>query len=59
MLARRIACIAGAASMLAVMPATAAHADHECQPNKIGTVIYFQDPNGWITIHIPLCFGPD
>lgn len=59
MIARRIAGPVAAAAMLALVPATAAQADHECQPNKIGTVIYYQSPNGWVTIHIPVCIGPD
>ena len=56
---KKLLMTAGVAAMLAVIPASAARADHECQPNKIGTVVYYQSPNGWITIHIPLCFGPD
>ncbi|HEX2058496.1 MAG TPA: hypothetical protein VHI71_09010 [Actinomycetota bacterium] len=46
---RKLTTAIAAAALLAVVPATAARAQ-EC------TVVYFQDPTGWVTIYIPLCF---
>lgn len=48
-----------AAVTFAPTPAMAQGGVHGCPPGQSGVVIYYRDPRGWITINIPLCFGPD
>lgn len=54
---RRIAALAAVGLMAAPTTATA-QTTHGCPPGTFGVVVYYQDPRGWITINLPLCFGP-
>lgn len=60
---RRLAAAAATAATLAVVlaptPALAQAGIGGCPPGESGVTIYYRDPRGWITIDIPLCFGPD
>lgn len=48
-----------ATAVLLALPVTAAAQTVQgCPPGTFGVVVYYQDPRGWITIHVPLCFGP-
>lgn len=56
MIARRIASLA-AAALIAVVPATAAHAQRpRCPDGQTGYVIWISTPHG--NVMIPICFGP-
>lgn len=60
---RRLSSLAVVAAAFAVTLApTAATAQAglgTCPPGQSGVTIYYRDPRGWITIDIPLCFGPE
>ena len=64
MIRRLTAAAAAAAAALAVTLApTPAVAQpqvgaHGCPPGQVGVVVHYQDPRGWITLHIPICFDP-
>ncbi len=62
MIRRVTAGVAAAAAALVVTlaptPAMAQAGVQGCPPGESGVVIYYRDPRGWITIHIPLCFRP-
>lgn len=63
MIRRVTAAVAATAAALAVTlaptPAVAQTVVRGCPPGESGVHIYYQDPRGWITIDIPLCFGPN
>lgn len=54
--------IAVVAALALLVPVSSASASEErplqpCPPGTFGVTVYYQHPQGWITVDIPLCFS--